>query len=58
MHEALEQEHKGVPMRALAPEPEDLVQKIISLRPFACYMLLLITTRRVVWSLGYEVVRI
>ena len=24
MHEALEQEHKGVPMLALAPEPEDL----------------------------------
>ena len=24
MHEALEREHKGVPMLALAPEPEDL----------------------------------
>jgi hypothetical protein len=24
MYEALEQEHKGVPMLALAPEPEDL----------------------------------
>ena len=24
MNEALEQEHKGVPMLALAPEPEDL----------------------------------
>jgi hypothetical protein len=24
MHEALEHEHKGVPMLALAPEPEDL----------------------------------